>query len=465
MVSSHESIEIGSYRSIELRVEVLGESMRGNTSHWMIVDGREPLIVIPSLSFAFLVLIGLVIFLTTAIMDREELRMQSEAERSFNSVFLALQDSSSKALKTMQDEKISGIGVYSSTGRKVLSLGNVPLTIPLEIFSSTSTKGNMETGTATYNAESGMIEYIRYSRLTILLDTGELTLSENGMLPSPIDFPDVLYILFDGQQYNHRIVMVRIISIVSTFILLGLFLMVLRIYGSNRHYRETLAKQENLVNLGQAARTLTHEIKNPLRAITIQLALLKKLLPKENLSDLVLIEQEVLRLTQLTNKVSDFLRNPLGTPVTVDLNELFTTLIRRFDKPIKFTCTEHAKILIDVDRARSVFENLLKNALESCADRDPQVEIDILEDKKGYLHIFVLDRGDGIKAGDEKKIFDPFFTTKIHGSGIGLSISSQFVKARGGNIRLYPREGGGTVAEVILPHSIHSTKLIGDETI
>jgi two-component system sensor histidine kinase HydH len=437
--------------------------MKGNKSHWMIVDGREPVIVIPALSFAFLVLIGLVIFLTTAIMDREELRMQSEAERSFNSVFLALQDSTPKALKTMQDEQISGIGVYSSLGKKVLSLGNVPLTIPLEIFSNTSGKGDTDTGTATYNAETGMIEYIRYSRLTILLDTGELTLSENGLLPSPIDFPDVLYILFDGHQYHHRLMMVRIISIISTMILVGLFLLVLRIYANNRHYRETLAKQESLVNLGQAARTLTHEIKNPLSAITIQLALLKKLLPKENLSDLVLIEQEVLRLTQLTNKVSDFLRNPLGTPVIVDLTELFDTLIRRFDKPIAFTYSEHAKILIDADRARSVFENLLKNAMESCTGRDPQVEVEINEDKRGYVHVFVLDRGDGIKTGDEKKIFDPFFTTKIHGSGIGLSISNQFVKARGGNIRLYAREGGGTVAEVVLPHSIRTPKLIEEE--
>jgi two-component system sensor histidine kinase HydH len=437
------------------------KQMGKNKPNLMVMEKKEPMIVIPSLSFAFIVLIGLVVFLTTAIMDREELKMQSEAERSFNSVFLALQDSTSKAIQTMEDEQISGIGVYSSMGRKVLSLGNVPMTIPLELFTGKTGKGDADTGTATYNPESGMIEYIRFSRLTILLDTGELTLSENGLLPSPIDFPDVLYILFDGQQYHHRLMMVRVIGIVSILILVGLFLLVLRIYANNRRYRETLARQESLVNLGQAARTLTHEIKNPLSAITIQLALLKKILPKQNLADLVLIEQEVLRLTQLTNKVSDFLRNPLGNPVVVDLNELLESLVRRFDKPIRIAGHSHEKIMIDADRARSVFENLLKNAMESCTDRDPQVEVEISSDKRGFVHVFVRDRGDGIKAEDEKKIFDPFFTTKIHGSGIGLSISSQFVKARGGNIRLYAREGGGTVAEVVLPHSIHGAKLQG----
>ena len=288
-------------------------------------------------------------------------------------------------------------------------------------------------------------------------------MTEGGLLPTPIDFPDVLYLHFDGKSYHHRVMVINFIGIVSTAILVGFFLLVLSIYRNNRRYRETLAKQESLVNLGQAARTLTHEIKNPLSAITIQLALLKKTIPKDHICDLLLMEQEVMRLTQLTNKVSDFLRNPLGTPVVVDLNELFSSLIKCFDKQIRFTSEGHQDILIDLDRARSVFENLLKNALESCTGRDPEVEVEITSDKRGLVHVFVLDRGDGIKVGDEKKIFDPFFTTKIHGSGIGLSISRQFVKARGGNIRLYQREGGGTVAEVVLPRSIHTTKILEGE--
>ena len=436
--------------------------MERKKKRWMIVDGREPAFVITSLIVAFLILIGLVIFLATALTEREELRMQSEAERAFNSVFLALQDNTTKALKTMQEQGVSGVGVYSSMGRKVLSLGNVPMTIPLAKFNNKGSKQDSNIGTATYNKDTGMIEYIRFSRLTILLDTGELTLTESGLLPTPIDFPDVLYLHFDGQAYYHRLMLIMFISAVSVFILIGLFLLVLNIYQSNRRYRDTIAKQESLVHLGQAARTLTHEIKNPLSAITIQLALLGKTLPKENLEDLHLMAQEVDRLTQLTNKVSDFLRNPLGMPEVVDLNELLNSLIKRFDKRIRFRSETSAQILIDRDRARSVFENLLKNAVESCAG-DPEVEVVIKSGKRGLIHIFIMDRGDGISGKDEKKIFDPFFTTKIHGSGIGLSISRQFVRARGGNVRLYPRDGGGTVAEVVLPRSIHTTKLLESE--
>ncbi|MGI6439682.1 MAG: ATP-binding protein [Sphaerochaetaceae bacterium] len=112
---------------------------------------------------------------------------------------------------------------------------------------------------------------------------------------------------------------------------------------------------------------------------------------------------------------------------------------------------QSVSILFDPDRARSVFENLIKNAIESTQERDPHVEVELIKGKRKHIHIFIRDRGDGIVEAEMSKIFDPFYTTKIHGSGIGLSISRQFIQARGGNLKLYHREGGGTIVEVILP--------------
>src|SRR5690554_4409706 len=283
----------------------------------MIGDGREGIFVVSALIFGFLLLIGLLIFLTSALYEREELRLQNEAERAFNSVFLAMQDNNSKALRTMNEENVSGVGVYSSMGRKVMSLGKVPPTIPIELF--TTRDGFVRTGRATYNKETQMVEYIRFSRLTILLDTGQLTLTESGLLPAPIDFPDVLYLSLDGSAYHHRLIVILALGFFSTFIIICLFVLVLIIYLKNRSYRQTLAKQESLVNLGQAARTLAHEIKNPLSAVTIQMALLKKTLGEANHEGVAVVDQEVQRLIHLTNKVSDFLRNPVGSPEKLDL--------------------------------------------------------------------------------------------------------------------------------------------------
>ena len=165
-----------------------------------------------------------------------------------------------------------------------------------------------------------------------------------------------------------------------------------------------------------------------------------------------LISKEVQRLIQLTNRVSDFLKNPEGQPEELDVRELIESLIPLFSYEITVIGTSErtATIMFDRDRLRSVFENLLKNAVESCEGRDPQVEVEIVLGRRNIYHMYIRDRGDGIKKGDTEKLFDPFYTTKIHGSGIGLSISRQFLRARGGDIKLYPRSGGGTVAEVTI---------------
>ena len=230
-----------------------------------------------------------------------------------------------------------------------------------------------------------------------------------------------------------------------------ILLMILSIYNNNRKYRIQLQKNESLAKLGAAARTLTHEIKNPLSAMTIQSALMRKLLPEEFHPDLDVMDHEIARLTSLTNRVSEFLKNPSGEPVDIEIVTFIRDIARLFPQNINVEA-DAGEIVVsfDADRARSVFENLMKNATESCEGRDPEVEVDIRKKHKAVT-VRVMDRGDGLPKETKEKLFDPFFTTKIHGSGIGLSISKQFVEARGGTLKIYDREGGGTVAEVNLP--------------
>jgi two-component system sensor histidine kinase HydH len=427
------------------------------TNRWKALEGKEQVVVLWSLSFLFLVLATLVIFLAQLFIDRETTLMQFEAERGFaSSTLLLLQEEHSKALEAMGDAKVKGIGVYSNNGRLRLGLGSVPNTIPLDKFSAIQRSGSTEqyiNGIASYNKETGMIEYLRYSRFTIEMETGNLMLDEDGYLPSPLTFPDVLYVLFDGQEYYSKVMSVRFISVVSILALFLLLILIFRVYQNNRKYRERLAKQEHLVNLGEAARTLAHEIKNPLSAIALQISILKKTLPKEAISGLSVIDQESYRLTALTNRINDFLRNPVGNPEHVEIRALIESLMKRFDTPILIvpTSLEKAYISIDPYRARSIFENLLKNAIESSNERDPEVTVEIVKGKKKSVIIYIRDRGDGIDEKSFEKIFDPFYTTKVHGSGIGLSISRQFIRARSGELKIYNRENEGVTVEVVLP--------------
>ncbi|MFW5486243.1 MAG: sensor histidine kinase [Spirochaetaceae bacterium JB067] len=427
------------------------------TGRWKFLEGKEQIVIIVVLSFLFLLLTTLVLFLSQLFIQRETTLMQYEAERGFSSsTLLLLQEEHSRALEAMADSNMKGIGVYSNSGRLRLGIGSVPNTIPLDKFNDMwQSSGNTQysNGLATYNRETGMIEYIRYSRFSIEMDTGDLMLDEDGYLPSPLTFPDVLYVLFDGQEYHSKVIMVQSLSLMAIVTLLILHILVFKIYQNNRKYRETLAKQENLVNLGEAARTLAHEIKNPLSAISLQIAILKKTLPKEAIGGLGVIDQESHRLTALTDKVSDFLRNPVGNPEPVEIHSLIVNLSKRFDSSITIVpdSLEKAYVTIDPYRARSIFENLLKNGVESKSDGTAEVSVQIVRGKKRKVHIYIKDNGDGIDPKNLEKIFDPFFTTKVHGSGIGLAISRQFVRARSGDLKIYNGEQCGATVEVILP--------------
>lgn len=416
---------------------------------------KDKIVAYVLLGLLFCLITAMILFVGFSSVEKESLLMKTEAERSFNSIYMAWSENqdSTKATQIMSDESVIGIGIYSSTGRLYRYLGSVPYALPYGNMEFNSTQdGDASYGIYSFDRKTGVLRYMRLARLSIDLDAGALVLDESGSLSTDLDFPEILYVVMDGSSYSRAVTRIWLLTAIALAALVLVFLVFIRLFNNNRKYKEMLSRQESLVSLGAAARTLAHEIKNPLSAMTIQTALLKKELPPEYRSDLAVIDQEILRLTQLTNKVSDFLRNPLGDPALIEVRSFLEGIKNLFPNRIEFTPSslKEAYIEFDPDRARSVFENLIKNATESCTGRDPQVQVDIVERRKSQLSISVLDRGDGLPKGDRSKFFDPFFTTKIHGSGIGLSITRQFLKARGGTVTLSEREGGGTKAEVVI---------------
>lgn len=417
------------------------------------INGKEHLFVISGLAVSYILIIVFVVSLFNAFQDREYLKLQMEAEKAFNSVFYYIKDDPVTANDELQSKGIIGVGVYSYTGKEVMSLGNVPKILSKNIVDNFSEwSDDTSGGTATYNYENDTIEYIRFiNRLTVLWDVIDPTLVSLKDFKAPtVSFPDVLYIVLEGKEYRQVQSNLRMALAAAIFLITILFVFILRIYRSNRKYRIKLESQRNLVNLGQAARTLTHEIKNPLSSINIQLAILRVKVNPSYKTNLEVIQSEVDRIKILTDKVSEFLHNPSGIPSEFELVDFIQDIISKFPSNIELHSYSQFYVKMDKLRARSVFENLIKNAIES--GNNPQVEVIIKKGNKAKSVIIeILDRGVGLPEGVKDKIYDPFFTTKTSGSGIGLSISRQFVNARGGSLNLFNREGGGTVAQVVLP--------------
>jgi two-component system sensor histidine kinase HydH len=283
--------------------------------------------------------------------------------------------------------------------------------------------------------------------------------------------------------------------------LLGLVLYVRRLYLRNREYRRRIEAQRNLVVLGTAAGTLAHEIKNPLHSIRIQTGILARTLPEEGSGELCIINQEVDRLSALVYRVNDYLREPAGNRAPLDVSALFEECSLRLcgRNLLRSEPARGAVILADAERLRSVFENVIRNALEAGGDEN-EIGASIMRDTgrdtvrgagrnaggdagrdtargtergtgrnaggdagrdtagrgpegaTGYrVVIRVFDRGGGIDPGDLGRIFDPFFTRKSTGTGIGLSVSRRFVEAAGGSLTIENREGGGVLVTMEFP--------------
>ena len=66
--------------------------------------------------------------------------------------------------------------------------------------------------------------------------------------------------------------------------------------------------------------------------------------------------------------------------------------------------------------------------------------------EQGWVEVIVTDNGNGIPQNIIDKVFQPFFTTKPtgQGTGLGLSLSYDIIKAHGGELRVETKEGEGT---------------------
>ncbi|ADL41443.1 multi-sensor signal transduction histidine kinase [Caldicellulosiruptor obsidiansis OB47] len=123
----------------------------------------------------------------------------------------------------------------------------------------------------------------------------------------------------------------------------------------------------------------------------------------------------------------------------------------------KLLCSAEENVVIEADRDRleQVLINLINNAVVYVQEGG-QIEVGLKKDGS-YVKITVDDNGPGIPEDDLPRIFERFYrvdkarSRSLGGSGLGLSIADEIVKAHGGKIQVESRVGVGTKFTVILP--------------
>jgi two-component system, NtrC family, sensor histidine kinase HydH len=217
-----------------------------------------------------------------------------------------------------------------------------------------------------------------------------------------------------------------------------------------------------------AVRTLTaglsHEIRNPLNAASLQLAVLERRLRRlpsaeqaGPLEPLALVREEIRRLDHLLEDFLQFARpRAMGQepvpmePLVAQVADLLATDAERRGVRLRLELERGLEARGEESRLREVVMNLVLNALDA-SPRGAEVRVAIFKVSADLLELRVDDQGPGVSQELRERIFQPFFTTKAGGSGLGLAIVQSIVGQHGGSVRLETSDQGGASFRIRLP--------------
>jgi len=233
-----------------------------------------------------------------------------------------------------------------------------------------------------------------------------------------------------------------------------------------RELESQLHQAEKGAVVGRLAAAIAHEIRNPLNYINLTLDHLRSSLapddPVKRETFIRLADQLKAEVARINRHITDFLK--YSRPSTLDLQDVdlraeaedAMRLVqgRAEEHEIQTAVIQEGQlptIMADREALRSVFTNLVINAIEAIDGDGGKVEIKLSNVNEGMVKIEVIDTGGGIAADDISKVFEPYFSTKDTGTGLGLAIVKKAVDDHGGSISLTSKAGHGTAFTITLP--------------
>ncbi len=224
-----------------------------------------------------------------------------------------------------------------------------------------------------------------------------------------------------------------------------------------------LVQSEKLAQVGRMAATIAHEIRNPLTSVKLNI---QKIQTSPHLDE---TEREHAALSgEGIVQIERFIKELLNFTRVSELQKAHFSIEQVLDESLKLLRGVFAEkriaverryvpglpeVVLDGDRLRQVFANVLRNAAEA-VEPGGRVSISaarIDHDGACRLRVRIADNGSGIPEKDWENIFEPFFTTKPQGFGLGLANARKIVEQHKGTIRVVLKRGPGTAFEILLP--------------
>ncbi len=217
---------------------------------------------------------------------------------------------------------------------------------------------------------------------------------------------------------------------------------------------------ERLAAIGELSAGLAHELRNPLASMLGCVQILKGEGHTYSMNEraLGILGRESDRVSAILTKFLDFTRPKPVEVRRVCFPDLIEELRASWEtdprvKGLELNLAPIPEVWVRADPlcAHQVFTNLLTNARKALEGvSEPQVHL-AFEADPDLLMVQVRDNGCGMDAEQLRTLFVPFSSTFREGTGLGMSLVFQFVKAMGWDIRVQSQPGAGTVVSLKIP--------------
>lgn len=218
---------------------------------------------------------------------------------------------------------------------------------------------------------------------------------------------------------------------------------------------------EKFAATGRIARTIAHEIRNPLTNINLAADQLKEeVLPNdENASHLFdMINRNSSRINQL---ISDLLNSTKFSDLTytkISLNNLLDETLKDANDRIslnhigvikKYT-SGVCNVSVDKERIKIAFLNIIINAVEAMEKKEGNVLTIETKEENDKCHVIISDNGPGLDNEALTRLFEPYFTSKPDGNGLGLTNTQNIILNHKGEIFVESTKGEGVTFTITL---------------
>jgi signal transduction histidine kinase len=225
-----------------------------------------------------------------------------------------------------------------------------------------------------------------------------------------------------------------------------------------------LAQQRALAVIGEFAAVLSHEVRNALTSVRIDLERARR--PQTDDADRIVLAARALHnASRLENIVTGLLRiarSGQSTLTPVNLVDSVRAAVSavlvqspRGDVSIDDTAASETVIVGDSAALEQLFTNLILNAVEATEPTTvntarQSVKV-VVRNEDGSVLIDIHDHGGGMTSPQVEQAFQPFYTTKPHGTGLGLAITRTIARSMNGDVRIVDTGPDGTTVRAKFP--------------